>query len=77
MAALLDLDDPKFASATSRKQFENELDALIEAWTSRHDKWEITHILQSEDIPAMPSLDVQSLEPDPHLNSRGLSLIHI
>ena len=71
MAALLDLDDPKFASETSRKQFENELDALIEAWTSRHDKWEITHILQSEDIPAMPSLDVQSLETDPHLNSRG------
>jgi len=71
LAALLDLDDPKFASETSRKHSENELDALIEAWTSAHDKWEITRILQNEGIPAMPSLDVQSLETDPHLNYRG------
>ncbi|MDP6863708.1 MAG: CoA transferase, partial [Acidimicrobiales bacterium] len=71
LAVLLDLDDPRFASETSRKHFENELDPLIEAWTSDHDKWEITHILQSDGIPAMPSLDVQSLETDPHLNYRG------
>ncbi len=71
LAAVLGLHDPKFESQTSRKKWEAELDAHIEAWTVLRDKWEITRLLQSEGIPAMPSLDAQSLEGDPHLNDRG------
>ncbi|HAX04563.1 MAG TPA: hypothetical protein DCX77_02710, partial [Acidimicrobiaceae bacterium] len=71
LAAVLGLHDPKFESQTSRKKWEAELDAHIEDWTVLRDKWEITRLLQSEGIPAMPSLDAQSLEGDPHLNDRG------
>lgn len=71
LAALLDLQDSKYASQASRKKWEDELDARIEAWTIGHDQWEVTRLLQGEGIPAMPSLDARSLESDPHLNDRG------
>jgi len=71
LAALLDLQDSKYASQALRKKWEDELDARIEAWTIGHDQWEVTRLLQGEGIPAMPSLDARSLESDPHLNDRG------
>jgi crotonobetainyl-CoA:carnitine CoA-transferase CaiB-like acyl-CoA transferase len=71
LAKLLDIQAEKFATQASRKRNEDDLDTLIEKWTIIRDKWEVTQLLQEVGVPAMPSLDVQSLETDPHLNHRG------
>jgi len=71
LAKLLGIQAQKFATQASRKRNEDDLDSLIEKWTIIRDKWEVTQLLQEVGVPAMPSLDVQSLETDPHLNHRG------
>jgi crotonobetainyl-CoA:carnitine CoA-transferase CaiB-like acyl-CoA transferase len=71
MASLLGINDSRFLTAASRKEFENQLDAQIETWTSTRDQWDVTRLLQDVGIPAMPSLDARALDQDPHLNARG------
>ena len=71
MATLLGLETEKFSSQAARKSNEDELDSLIENWTASRDKWQVTQLLQEVGVPAMPSLDAQELELDPHLNDRG------
>lgn len=71
MATLLGLETEQFSSQAARKSNEDELDSLIENWTASRDKWQVTALLQEVGVPAMPSLDAQELELDPHLNDRG------
>ena len=71
MATLLGLETEQFSSQAARKSNEDELDSLIENWTASRDKWQVTELLQEVGVPAMPSLDAQELELDPHLNDRG------
>src|SRR5208337_1562390 len=63
--------DPRFRTRESRKQNEDELDAIITRWTSRHDRWEATEILQRAGVAAMPTLSNKDLAHDPHLKQRG------
>ena len=71
MATLLGLETEQFSSQAARKSNEDELDSRIENWTASRDKWQVTQLLQEVGVPAMPSLDAQELELDPHLNDRG------
>ena len=71
MATLLGLETEQFSSQADRKSSEDELDSLIANWTASRDKWQVTELLQEVGVPAMPSLDAQELELDPHLNDRG------
>ena len=71
LATLLGVDDDKFLTQPSRKVFEDELDAVIGKWTLTKDQWEVTRLLQANGIAAIPSLDAQLLDTDPHLNDRG------
>jgi crotonobetainyl-CoA:carnitine CoA-transferase CaiB-like acyl-CoA transferase len=63
--------DPRFRTREARKQNEDELDAIITRWTSRHDRWEATEILQRAGVAAMPTLSNKDLAHDPHLKQRG------
>ena len=65
-------EDTKFSNVASRYQHQDELDRLIEAWTLKHDHYEVMHILQQANIPAGPVLDAKELVEEPHLNERGL-----
>jgi benzylsuccinate CoA-transferase BbsF subunit len=60
-----------FATQSGRKRHEDELDALVTAWTERHDAWEVTDVLQAEGIAAAPAMDMREVADDPHLNERG------
>lgn len=63
--------DPRFRTATDRKAHEDELEALLTAWTQQHGKWEVTRTLQAAGIAAFPSMSSKDLAEDPHLNARG------
>ncbi|HEY2107439.1 MAG TPA: CoA transferase, partial [Candidatus Binataceae bacterium] len=64
-------DDPRFKTAAMRKQNEDALDRIIEAWTAPRDRWEITEILQAAGVAAFPSLGARDLVEDPHMKARG------
>jgi len=63
--------DPRFADAASRKRNENELDGIINAWTSQRDRWEVTEMLQKAGVAAFPTMTNQDLAEDAHLTARG------
>jgi benzylsuccinate CoA-transferase BbsF subunit len=64
-------DDPRFNTASLRKQNEDVLDEIVTAWTSQHDRWEVTRMLQAAGVAAFPALSNKDLAEDPHLQERG------
>jgi crotonobetainyl-CoA:carnitine CoA-transferase CaiB-like acyl-CoA transferase len=63
--------DPRFRTISDRKAREDELEQLITAWTTQHDRWEITRRLQTVGVAAFPSMSSRDLVEDAHLNGRG------
>jgi benzylsuccinate CoA-transferase BbsF subunit len=63
--------DPKFATCEARKQNEQELDGIVEAWTSKRDRDRTTRLLISAGVAAAPSRDSRDLYADRHLQERG------
>ncbi len=63
--------DPHFATAASRKENEDQLDAIITRWTSERDRWEAAELLQGAGVAAIPTLTNKDLALDPHLRERG------
>ena len=64
-------EDPRFRTARERKAHEDELEQYITAWTTEHDRWEITRALQAVGVAAFPSMSSKDLVEDTHLNGRG------
>lgn len=62
--------DPRFRTATDRKAHEDELEALLTAWTQQRGKWEVTRTLQAAGVAAFPSMNSKDLAEDEHLNAR-------
>lgn len=65
-------EDARFRTLTARKEHEDELEALVDAWTRARDRWEVTRTLQAMGVAAFPSLSAADLAADPHLNERGI-----
>ena len=65
------LDDDLFTSLELRKRNEDELERRLSDWTSRHDRWFVTGLLQARGIAAFPSFTCQDVVEDPHFNARG------
>ncbi len=64
--------DPRFSTLEQRKANEDQLDTLVEDWTSRHDAYEIMHILQRSGVPAgVVQTGEDILERDPQLRQRN------
>ena len=63
--------DEKFHDVASRRQNQDELDKLIEAWTITRDHYEVMYLLQKAGVPAGAVLNAKELLLDPHLNERG------
>ncbi len=64
--------DPRFHTAAGRKANEDEVDAIISAWTRARDRWEVTRVLQAMGIAAFPSMSAADLADDLHLNERAI-----
>ena len=72
LCALMDraelVDDPRFADHATRKANEDELDAIVSAWTCELDRWELAERLQAAGIAAAPVENLQdTYERDPQL----------
>ena len=65
------LDDGRFSDPHRRLENQDELDRLVGEWTRQHTPHEVTAILQGVGVPAGPSLSIEGLVNDPHLNARG------
>ncbi|GIW07684.1 MAG: putative CoA-transferase [Dehalococcoidia bacterium] len=63
-------DDPRFATLPARKANEDELDAVVAAWTRLWTPLEAAEQLQAAGVPAAPANKVDDLVRDPHLAAR-------
>jgi crotonobetainyl-CoA:carnitine CoA-transferase CaiB-like acyl-CoA transferase len=64
-------EDARFRTVEDRKANEDELDVIVEAWTSTLDRFEVRHRLQAAGVAAFPPMTNKDLADDPHLNERG------
>jgi crotonobetainyl-CoA:carnitine CoA-transferase CaiB-like acyl-CoA transferase len=65
--------DARFVTSVDRKRNEEELDAIIGAWTRSRDRWSVTELLQAVNVAAFPSLSPRDLwTGDPQLLSIGM-----
>ena len=64
-------DDPRFATATARREHSDALYEEIAAWTSQREKRDVMRILGEAGAPCGAVLDTQDIYEDPHLNARG------
>ena len=64
-------EDDRFGDQQRRLENQDELDRLIGEWTRDHTPHEVMEILQEAGVPAGPSLSIEELVNDPHLNERG------
>ena len=65
-------EDATFSDMLGRYEHQDELNRLLEAWTLKHDHYEVMRILQQAGVPAGPVLDGKELVEEPHLNEHGL-----
>ncbi len=64
--------DPRFATLAGRLEHEDDLDAALGCWTSRHDPFELADRLQAEGLDAAPVQDARDvLERDRQLAHLG------
>lgn len=64
--------DPRFADAYRRQQHRDELDAVVTAWTTQHQPYDIMATLQSAGVAAMPVMNLEDQFRDPHLRAREI-----
>ncbi|HSE86212.1 MAG TPA: CoA transferase, partial [Candidatus Binatia bacterium] len=65
--------DPRFADLTARITHKQELDALVESWTSRRTPHQVMLTLQRDGIAAGVVQTAEDLYRDPHLRERGFA----
>ena len=66
-------NEPKFATLSARKENEDELDRLIEAWTILHPAEEVMQMMQARGVPAgVLQTGRDLLEIDPQLKHRQM-----
>ncbi len=63
--------DPRFSTAATRWENQDDLDELIGAWTKDLDRDESAAALQRVGVPSAPALSALELLSDPHLVDRG------
>jgi crotonobetainyl-CoA:carnitine CoA-transferase CaiB-like acyl-CoA transferase len=66
--------DAKFSDALSRWQNRDELDRLVENWTTQHGHMEAMELLQKAGVPAGASLNIEEVCENPQFKERGFLL---
>jgi benzylsuccinate CoA-transferase BbsF subunit len=67
--------DKRFADIISRWENQEELDRLVEQWTSKYTNYEVMSLLQSVGVAAVPSFDAENLFTDPHLAEQDFTQV--
>jgi len=63
-------EEQRFRTASARWQNQEELDRLIEQWSSNYSHYEVMEMLQQAGVAAMPSFNAEELYTSAHLNHR-------
>jgi crotonobetainyl-CoA:carnitine CoA-transferase CaiB-like acyl-CoA transferase len=63
---------PRFATMADRGAHHEEVDVIVERWTSTRTKNEVSAILEQANIPNAPVVGLQELIDDPHVAKRGV-----
>ncbi|MFB6297583.1 MAG: CaiB/BaiF CoA transferase family protein [Salinirussus sp.] len=64
------VDDERFATNERRVEHRDELDAIIEAWTSERDRTEVLRVMRGHDAIVGPIYDVGDVFEDDHYRAR-------
>ena len=64
--------DARYETADARWLHKSEVDALVEAWTSKRDKHEVMKILGAAGVPCGACLDTGEVLTDAHLHAREM-----
>jgi crotonobetainyl-CoA:carnitine CoA-transferase CaiB-like acyl-CoA transferase len=62
--------EERFRDRENRSKNQDDLDKLVQEWTSEHDNYEIFHLLQKEGVPAGPVMNPRDVYSDPHVKVR-------
>lgn len=65
-------DDGKFATPPARWENRDELNAIVEGWTSQRTKHEVMEILGHAGVPCGAVQDTSEVLADPHLKAREM-----
>jgi formyl-CoA transferase len=68
------VDDPRFKTADDRWKNRTALDGIIEAWTKRRTKHEVTQLMGDAGVPCGACQDTAEVLADPHLKARDMIL---
>ncbi len=66
------LDDPRFATPEARFERNDEVNAVVAAWTRTRDKREVMELIGAAGVPAGAVFDNADLATDPFLRERGM-----
>jgi formyl-CoA transferase len=66
------IGDPRYETAEARWKHKDEVDALLEAWTSKRTKHDVMKILAGAGVPCGACLDTGEVLSDPHLQARDM-----
>jgi benzylsuccinate CoA-transferase BbsF subunit len=64
-------NEERFSNASNRWENQEELDRLIGDWTRTHTSFEVMEMLQHAGVAAGPSLNMEEMANNPHLQERG------
>jgi crotonobetainyl-CoA:carnitine CoA-transferase CaiB-like acyl-CoA transferase len=64
--------DPNYATPEARTERREEVDAIVAAWTRKHDKHEAMHLVAGATIPAGAVMDTMELANDKSFEERGI-----
>jgi benzylsuccinate CoA-transferase BbsF subunit len=67
--------DKRFTDIISRWENQEELDRLVEQWTSKYSNYDVMNLLQSVGVAAVPSFDAENLFTDPHLAEQDFTQV--
>ena len=66
------IGNPRYETAEARWQHKDEVDALVEGWTSQRTKHDVMKILAGAGVPCGACLDTGEVLTDPHLRAREM-----
>lgn len=66
------IGDPRYDTVAARAEREEEVDALVAAWTRQHTKHEAMRLISTVGVPAGAVLDTMELHNDPDFERRGI-----
>jgi formyl-CoA transferase len=64
--------DPRYETGEARWQHKDEVDGLVEAWTSTRSKHDVMKILAGAGVPCGACLDTGEILTDAHLHAREM-----